>query len=872
MKKSLLLSAAIYLAVAATRLAAQPIPCPDHFWPRSMVADSSAIKCGPKVIRTDPYNPFNSEFPRLRNTFNWVDSDVDPNSAQDEFCFNSDLTSMTALSAPWASVGSPSLLHFLVNNDVLPKDGWELISYDFGIAPNGIPLLDKTDHPYLVLYNRFTGILRVFCAVKRDGSTYKTVSYRLKTIKLGSVPSSPSDVYFPSNLDIANAFTDNTQGIPSIINYQASPEFISASTFVSGSFNWTYADFPIMYDPCVCNYASVWQIEVRLINDAFVDLEILLNGNINPDTTNVLNVSGSNNYYDSQSGQGTFGWEDISGPNGAVQKSTKSWHDLYKFGQDMGKVLAKTAFKAEEKSDREGDFFALISDLASSDFLKAGLKTLPYISSAVTLLDFFVAGGKSSAAPTSDAVKIMPMGIEMNGTIKGTISDTALIKAISFWTPGSDNSTGVTGNSQSLYPFYNQPLGVFHLVNTPEVKSRTSTGFFQDHYVIDSDSDPAWLGWDINFPHNHSYFNPGQPYGVDPYGHNPFNLPGSQYFTQYTFKVDNDLDFVINPLTEFKEQPELVAALFVEIVDAQGFAKGIGFVRNQTYQNLSFNMYNEGFGIYRTRYVPLAAIKGLTAEFAMAPNSQVRRVYLKVIANFERGDSYANANTQNVLWNGNFHVNVLPGPVGYDWSAPFLNVPEGLVLGSTQILTGNVVAWENIVIGSNANLSSPIPVVIRAGNAVTISPGAIIGPNITIEQAMPNGQNPYRGPMTGGTLNTFCTGSQYKTSSRKAPDTDETTIPVPPTDPENPSEPSVTFFPNPTQGLGTFEVILFQSERVSLGLYDVMGRQVGLVWSDQELNAGLSTATFNLSSLPAGLYLAVLETSQGRQTVRIVKE
>ncbi len=44
------------------------------------------------------------------------------------------------------------------------------------------------------------------------------------------------------------------------------------------------------------------------------------------------------------------------------------------------------------------------------------------------------------------------------------------------------------------------------------------------------------------------------------------------------------------------------------------------------------------------------------------------------------------------------------------------------------------------------------------------------------------------------------------------------------------------------------------------------------LWENQSAEAGAQEHTFNLSSLPAGLYLAVLETSQGRQTVRIVKE
>lgn len=72
----------------------------------------------------------------------------------------------------------------------------------------------------------------------------------------------------------------------------------------------------------------------------------------------------------------------------------------------------------------------------------------------------------------------------------------------------------------------------------------------------------------------------------------------------------------------------------------------------------------------------------------------------------------------------------------------------------------------------------------------------------------------------------------------------------------------VKFFPNPTDG-----VVTFSSKEIleSIEIYDLAGKKIiGLLGNTTELQA-------DLSYYPKGTYLAVIQTSKGKQTLKVVK-
>lgn len=112
---------------------------------------------------------------------------------------------------PWSSEASISVLPDEICNDVKKKDGWEMVFCSLG-NPN------VKDANYFALYNRYLGIMRVFCFVADASGNGSEASFG---VKLGStnhkapfyhtlaygIPSSHKDVN--TKIDIASTTADS---------------------------------------------------------------------------------------------------------------------------------------------------------------------------------------------------------------------------------------------------------------------------------------------------------------------------------------------------------------------------------------------------------------------------------------------------------------------------------------------------------------------------------------------------------------------------------------------------------------------------------------------------------------------------------------
>jgi hypothetical protein len=81
-----------------------------------------------------------------------------------------------------------------------------------------------------------------------------------------------------------------------------------------------------------------------------------------------------------------------------------------------------------------------------------------------------------------------------------------------------------------------------------------------------------------------------------------------------------------------------------------------------------------------------------------------------------------------------------------------------------------------------------------------------------------------------------------------------------------PEEVRLTSYPNPVGKQGTIEYVLPEQRKVSLRLYDVMGRAVTTLANGQK-EAGRHTATLQVDRLASGVYFARLQ-AEGRTVTR----
>ncbi|GAA4353230.1 hypothetical protein GCM10023185_13680 [Hymenobacter saemangeumensis] len=79
-------------------------------------------------------------------------------------------------------------------------------------------------------------------------------------------------------------------------------------------------------------------------------------------------------------------------------------------------------------------------------------------------------------------------------------------------------------------------------------------------------------------------------------------------------------------------------------------------------------------------------------------------------------------------------------------------------------------------------------------------------------------------------------------------------------------------YPNPSQGVTSFDFVLPKGGSISIGLYNMAGVKVAEVLNEPALSAGLHSTTYTNPSLAAGLYFCVVKTEQGVYTHKLVLE
>ena len=210
--------------------------------------------CDVKGIRTaNPggyYFPaYNPEYPARTNTFNWtygqqyngrwwnLNSQAQPNA--------------TAIWLPWEQSDNPLMTHILGKRD-LPGDGWELIKRNLGYDDGGTRVANLVN-PYVVLYNKYSGMLRVFVATGA-----RVQDYQFAEIKLIFNTNGPQKKAGTLNRleGIGTALENTSPG-------RDNSEFSAVARFLNQDTKWFMADFPMEYDPCVCQFDSKLKIKAN---------------------------------------------------------------------------------------------------------------------------------------------------------------------------------------------------------------------------------------------------------------------------------------------------------------------------------------------------------------------------------------------------------------------------------------------------------------------------------------------------------------------------------------------------------------------------------------------------------------------------------
>lgn len=383
-------------------------------------------------ISTNPANPINTQLPsKLNSFFDWQLErwQVKPLSNQ------GNCTRQDSLTSPFFRLDNAEELR--VSKDMKWDDGWELIIRRVGLTDQNQPLPDNDPDVTVVLYNKYTGILRIMLQTCR-GADYNAAQILLQ---FDGTSSMKTDLLEFSRGNIYALDKKFTSAIGS-----------AGYDYSNNNSKWFYADFPMMFDPCTPLYQSKLNIVSKLITTS----QIALIGKISGDIY-TKDVAGKA----SVEKPGSFSW--LNKTFLAASKFAQA------FPSDTAQMVAEWLQYVSNQQNNNTNNISAVQQLAASintiPFLKQGLSSVPWLKGALAAFDVLISGGKKADPSGPQTVKVMPLVVNLTANLQGTISTDAKYHDVIFTNPGSKDAHLDPGG----YPYYNEVLGVFNLIKTPEV-------------------------------------------------------------------------------------------------------------------------------------------------------------------------------------------------------------------------------------------------------------------------------------------------------------------------------------------------------------------------------------------------------------------
>ncbi len=392
--------------------------------------------CELKGIVTDPANPQN-----IPQSWNGSVFRVFPWTAEPDYdwYYGVEPTFMN----PFRNINDPDFQFLLEADpalrDNLPENGWELLAYNDGQDYNSANPFQRSDasKPYIILYNKYRSLLRAFFYYDSDlVNTEYDVASVILSFSENDEPSKQSANF--------NAFADEYHAIAS---FKKNLHSQTVNKFSTDDYQWIYADFPMSYDPCVCQFEyDRFKFSVNLIDSA----QVFLDGSIK--TLDVISKKGKSHDINNGLAGGSKVGESLT-------KALKVYDNDKALISKLGSLInyeLKDSSKLKKKK--------LIIDNTTGGYktLSTIAKGIPYVGMALSLIDNLTADATTTNAPTAVS---FDASVNLTGSITYTQEDAtvAYLKV-----PGSIRTTANYADEHQ--PLYDEPMGIITLMETPELE------------------------------------------------------------------------------------------------------------------------------------------------------------------------------------------------------------------------------------------------------------------------------------------------------------------------------------------------------------------------------------------------------------------
>lgn len=893
-------------------------------------------------ISTNPKAPRNEQIPNIfgtgsehifLNKFNWFGRDgAQVNNIPININAGFILKGINPQNGVWvmhspyhSSMGSkysylyaPGKQGFLDNQWV---DGWELLWMNTGYYPNGdpvtkpnflVPSNGRAFHdkiPYIIIYNRYRGIVRVFANLFSDFGKWDMLNISLE---------------FDEKISSDRV---SYSGLLRHLQPYDRPLDLPTETVIQRSFNqnaqrsdiWVSTDFQIAYDPCTCFYPSMLKLGFEAIDSMRIEMKgraLSVEKDLIKNVDSLKNFLNTHDIKSTSAGQVIY--HNMKGMANDYIKKQKEYeqklaaYNAYKssmafqameFAKDgiidglpnvvpaapVAKFLVNKMFKNRSDSAKNAEADNLASEMTN------GVKSL--LSDNYDFLTTQVAGPAPKKPAPLPARPVVGMQ-ELNFTGK-IFNETSTLSG-AFMTPGSyahayDNPTQIEAQA---YPIYNEVLGMFALLKRPKFslyykpkmelspahnvsdKEVKVTGKRTDQFRIrlteklkwhlnpaldfDYDKTTVYAKLIVNFKHPENPLAPVKYHSID-----------RKFINGNWWELDRVENICpTNGATKYDECHNFqVSTLYFDI-------------NEMSEEEFYFDIESDMISFMTGPEIPPFREKWLRSN---AHQPQIESIKLKIMAdmNFhQKGSNDREVNTTQVLTyllygekeKGSGDYGPLDEQITLVESErealSFQN--KSLVIGGL-IGTNHPYVWEvedrviyikarDIKVIANLTAPAGYELMVMAKNEIEVVPETEIGENVTL---WADGfKNIGKSHMTTWSeIQSFCQRKgQYKgnTTIHKRANTKE----------KKQEQESTTWttalqvFPNPATDVYAIRVDAAQATEASIGVYDLSGRSVHQ--ETVQLEAGYNAFRYSSTDYSTGIYIIAVEIDGVRTTQKLV--
>lgn len=798
---------------------------------------------------------------------------------------------------PFYSANSHAPFASDANSDFQPTNGWELIKQDMGYFfsggkwngdPMGVipvpyagdPRLDASKLNYVLLYNKYSGLLRVMVSIPNSDPVHINTIY----VKLAFLDGATDYANTPSYQPNVNALFDHYTPISGLaLDQKTKVTVVSAPAKFPSTSDMIYCDFQLAYDPCVCLFQSGLEVSFYSIQTANLKLSGTYAGTAIP--LAAVSTADQGTIYGAQTGDKFVAsvFETGNSPQSAMLSYA-----------DASQIVSTDASEKQSLDDLSFGL-SLASSILDATSAIPVYGVIGDVLSKATDAGSKIADYYSAKASPSDEVKAAASITLESGYLKatGTITyDPTTYEDINLriGVPGSKDANTLPeyapaangGETLPNYPMYNEPLGTFNLLKTPEVD--------QYSYIP-----PLIAGTTV--------------YGTPEVYSQVTGTLGSQLSgILFKYHPSSDLVYVLNPLWDPSNSIINIAyeiegepGPFITSAGYYGFGKedvaGLDFLNPNTANTIAVGEFQK----YRTKTFPIGCNQSIyTSENydygnfntgnTSDPNyynyvSSPRRVTLVVmLALASYPDVYGKVHFTAQIIKYNCKVNQVSTDFeatgnGAAAIAAIANIPTDLTIPQTTYSSPtNTFSFGKITITGNQTDNAPNngEVDIVAEKEIDITGNvALTGGDIHLyTQELPNNFTACSAvnipPVTGANITSFCTtgynGNQYMANQsarttasnnhKPAPIQKNTTIAT-----KLGINVKAGIYPNPTTGNLYVNIEAQNSGGMMLQISDMNGRL--LLRQNYNAETGVNSYKVDMTGFEPGVYFVNITDVDG---------